>query len=1011
MRAVSLLSLIALTFLSALLWSDDAKPKAEPFPKVVNTQNPKDVPPTPEEAWKKITVPEGFNVSLFAGDPDVRQPIAMTLDDRGRLWVAECYTYTGGGRNTSWTDKQRDRIVIFEDADNDGRFDKRKVFTDNVRNLSGLTIGFGGVWALCSPNLIFIPDRNGDDVPDGPPQVKLEGWAVNGAGHNIVNGLTWGPEGWLYGRHGIMATSKVGLPGTSEKERTPLNCSIWRFHPTRKRFEVVTHGTTNPWGFDYDDHGEMFFTNNVIGHLWHVIPGAHFKRMYGEDFDPHLYELIDQHADHYHWDAGKSWTDSRSATGKHGELGGGHSHCGGMIYLGDSWPEKYRNTMFMCNTHGRRVNNDKLVRHGAGYAGKHAPDFLMANNPWFRGIDLKYGPDGGVYLSDWVDIGECHDHDGIHRTSGRVYKIVYGKPKPAQPINLSKLDNLELVKLQLHKNDWFVRHARRLLQERAAAGQDMKGVHEKLREMFATNKDVTRKLRALWALYVTGGIDQPFLRKQLEHPDDHVRVWAVRLLVDADKVDDDTITCLVERTQRDDSGLVRLYLASALQRLPIDQRAKIAAALLAHAADAKDHNLPLMLWYGVEPLIAAQPMHGVELTLQSKIPLVRRFGARRLTEEIKNRPEAVAALVKAIGSAGAADQLDVLKGMTDALHGWRKAPAPKTWELVQAKLGNSRNKEVQELVRNLSVVFGDGRALDELRAIALRSSADGEARRAALRVLIQNKPADLLPLLQKLVNDRATVAVAVEGLALFDDPKTPGKIISKYYSIGPDHRPAAINTLVTRTSYARALLEAVEQKKIPRADVTAFHARQIHSFNDAKLNALLSKVWGEIRSTSADKKKLIDRYHKLLSKKHLEGADLSNGRLLFNQACSACHRLYGEGKQVAPDLTGSNRDNLDYLLINIIDPNAVVAVDFKMSVVALKDGRLLNGVVLRKTDQTLSLQTQKEVVTVPAGDVDAINITPASLMPEGLLQTLKEEQVRDLVAYLMSKQQAPLPKK
>ncbi|GIW80576.1 MAG: hypothetical protein KatS3mg105_2383 [Gemmatales bacterium] len=188
--------------------------------------------------------------------------------------------------------------------------------------------------------------RTATTSPDGEPEIILDGWAVKGVGHNIVNGLTWGPDGWLYGRHGIMDTSFVGPPGATSAQRKRLNCAIWRYHPRWKKFEVVTHGTTNPWGLDYDDHGQMFFTNNVIGHLWHVIPGAHYKRMYGEDLNPYVYGLIDQHADHYHWDTGQKWTDSRSAQGKHGQLGGGHSHCGGMIYLGDNWPARYRNTIF-----------------------------------------------------------------------------------------------------------------------------------------------------------------------------------------------------------------------------------------------------------------------------------------------------------------------------------------------------------------------------------------------------------------------------------------------------------------------------------------------------------------------------------------------------------------------------------------------------------------------------------------------------------------------------------------
>ena len=279
------------------------------------------------------------------------------------------------------------------------------------------------MWALCAPELLFIPDANRDDVPDGKPVVVLDGWDASAVRHNIVNGLKWGPDGWLYGRHGILATSLVGKPGASASQRVPINCGIWRYHPTREVFEAVAHGTTNAWGFDYDDHGEMFFINTVIGHLWHVVPGAHYRRMYGTDFNPHLYQLIEQTADHFHWDTGETWSDIRKGVSPTTDkAGGGHAHSGLMIYLGGNWPDRYRNTVFTVNLHGRRLNNDRLERFEAGYVGKHEPDLLQSDDPWFRGIDLIYGPDGGVYIADWTDVGECHENDGVHRTSGRIYQ-------------------------------------------------------------------------------------------------------------------------------------------------------------------------------------------------------------------------------------------------------------------------------------------------------------------------------------------------------------------------------------------------------------------------------------------------------------------------------------------------------------------------------------------------------------------------------------------------------------
>lgn len=597
---------------------------------ITDTQSPKDHTLTPAESLAKITLPTGFEATLFAGEPDVRQPISMTIDDRGRLWICESYAYTSG----KYLEANADSILIMEDTDGDGHCDSRKVFWDKGRILTSALPGFGGVYALNEGQLIFFADRNGDDKPDGPPQVLLDGFEHEKIAHNIVNGLMWGPDGWLYGRHGITATSSVGAPGTPDDQRTMLNCSIWRYHPTRHVFEVVTNGTTNPWGLDYDDYGQMFFINTVIGHLWHVIPGAHYKRMFGQDFNLYLYDLIDQHADHYHWDNSKG-LDSRNMTPLDYELGGGHSHCGAMIYLGDNWPQEYRGALFMHNTHGRRINMDTLVREGSGYVGKHGKDFMFANDDWFKGVDLTYGPDGGVFITDWHDLGECHDGDGVHRSSGRIYKIMYTASAPPKtvPVDLTKLSDAELVKLQLHRNDWYCRHARRILQERSLdASHDVNPATAALFEVLDHNPDVTRRLRALWTLYAMDEVNESHALALLDDKSEHMRAWGIKLLRDdtSQPASEKALKRFAEMAKGDPSAFIRLHLASALQRIELDQRWPIAAALVQHEEDADDPNLPLMYWYGIEPLVPANKQRALDLAVKAKIPLVRELIARRV---------------------------------------------------------------------------------------------------------------------------------------------------------------------------------------------------------------------------------------------------------------------------------------------------------------------------------------------------------------------------------------------
>jgi putative membrane-bound dehydrogenase-like protein len=410
---------------------------ASEFPAPSNSEPDQSKPMPGLEAAARLRLPPGFRATVFAAEPDVQNPIALASDARGRLWVAENYTYAEGGKKFDL--KFRDRILIFEDPDGDGRFDTRKVFTDEVQMLTGIEVGRGGVWVMCPPQLRFIPDRNGDDVPDGAPEVVLDGFTVSPElHHTFANGLRFGPDGWLYGRCGVASPGEIGMPGTPPEQRIPLRGTIWRYHPRRKVVEALSSGTTNPWGHDWNEHGELFFINTVTGHLWHDFAGAHLARLSMVERNPRAYALIDQHADHWHFDTGKDWRESRD--GKANALGGGHAHAGMMIYQGDNWPAEYRGHLFTLNFHGRRANQEILEREGSGYIGKHALDFFIAGDPWFRGMELSCGPDGGVFVADWSDTGECHEYTGVHRTSGRIYKITYGEPKRRGFDDLTKLD-------------------------------------------------------------------------------------------------------------------------------------------------------------------------------------------------------------------------------------------------------------------------------------------------------------------------------------------------------------------------------------------------------------------------------------------------------------------------------------------------------------------------------------------------------------------------------------------
>ncbi|MCA9177134.1 MAG: c-type cytochrome, partial [Planctomycetales bacterium] len=646
------------------------------------------------------------------------------------------------------------------------------------------------------------------------------------------------------------------------------------------------------------------------------------------------------------------------------------------------------------------------------------------------GVDLKCGPDGDVYVSDWTDLGECHDRDGVHRTSGRIYKICYGQPSPRPALldrPLRSRTDLELVELQLHANDWFVRRARRLLQERAASGQDLSDARLELRDMLSSHPDVTRRLRALWALHVTGGCGERELLALLDDAEETVRSWAVRLLVESPP-SDQVAGELARLAAREHSGLVRLHLASALQRIGARSQSSAAAegevssaagaearwplalALAKHAEDAEDRMQPLMIWYGIEPVVQSHAELAIGLAAKTPIRLLRRHIARRLVGQLDNgggqgRDGAINLLLHTASGLDVEFRHDVLQGLSDGLRGWRKAPMPRAWTAFRASLPD--DPKLARLASELAVVFGDGREMKALREAIRDGARETSERRAALRVLLESRPADLVDDLLKLLADRSMNDLAVAGLAQYDDPRAAKQILNRYRLLRPDGRTQAISTLSSRKSFAVELLRAVEAKQVPREDITASQARQLAALEDEEVSQLLAQVWGAVRTTPAEKLRRLDALKQAMTAERLGHGDHARGHQLFKQHCASCHRLFGEGQSIAPDLTGGNRGNLDYLLQNIVDPAAEVPSVYRMSVLRLDDGRVVSGVVVRDSGPVLVVQTAKERLNLPVNEVVERKFSELSLMPDNLLELISEDELVNLLAYVQRRTALP----
>ncbi len=999
------------------------------FVRAADTAPPADVVPhaglSAQDAVKFATLPPGFKLHVFAAEPDVKQPIAFCEDHRGRLWVAEGYTYP----QRAPEGKGKDRILVFEDTDGDHKFDRRTVFMEGLNLVSGLEYGFGGVWVGAAPYLMFIPIADGDaPKPAGPPQILLDGWDFKADTHETLNTFTWGPDGWLYGNHGVFCPSHVGKPGAKESERQWMDAGVWRYHPTQHRFEVFAEGTSNPWGIDFDEHGQLWEEACVIPHLWHMIQGGRYERQGGEHFSinrdetarnesrrekgsrkplfPYTYDDIKTVADHFHYAGGQG---PHAANGRSDAAGGGHAHAGLMCYLGESWPAEYRSQLFIGNIHGQRLNVDIPERSGSGYVGRHGQDFLNFQDSWSQTLNQRYDQNGSVFIIDWYDKNQCHNprEDGHDRSNGRIYKIVYND-QPWTPVDLQKKSDEELAQLVPSKNEWMSRHARRVLQERAKERGLEAAARDALLKMARENPGTPGKLRALWALHVSGALSNELALELLGNADEYVRAWAIQLSAEDRKLSGDALGKLVALAKNDASPVVRLYVAAALQRLAPEDRWDAYAALLQHSEDAADHNLPLMAWYAGEALAATQPAKALPLAVEAKLPKVLNFTTRRIAS--LGTTEAHALIAATLASVDdAARQLEMLSGLSAALAGQRNVSAPRGWGEVETKLAASPNVAVRTLAQTLSLTFGSQTALAALRKTLADTSAEAPARRASLDALVGVKDSELPPLLRELLRDAALRGPSLRALATYNDPLTPDAILAAYGSLDAAQKRDALNTLVSRPAFAKPLLAAIASEKISAKDLTADVVRQLRGMKDADVQQQLTRAYGTFRETSADKKAEMEKYRAIYRAGYSQPGEAGRGRVIFNRTCAQCHTLFDSGGKVGPDITGANRSDVNYLLENILDPNAVIPNEYRVSNVETKDGRSLTGIIKKQDDKSLTIATANETVVLPRNEIETQQQSELSMMPEGLLAALSDQEFRDLIYYLTRPGQVPLP--
>ncbi len=962
----------------------------------------------PERTVAKMHVPEGFKVELIAAEPDLHQPVAFAWDERGRIWIVEAYSYPAKRPPGEGLDK----VIILSDEDGDGKFETRKVFAEKLNLVSGIEIGHGGVWVGAAPELLFIPDRNHDDKPDGPPEVLLDGFGYQDT-HETLNSFLWGPDGWLYGIQGVFNTARIGKPGVPKEQRPELRAGVFRYHPVRHEFEIYAHGGSNPWGLDYDEHGQLFMTHCRSywgkGPTTHVLQGGQFWNQVNGNYAPFIianapkefpgfrnYLLSSARYDHGAGGAGVRGSDA---------IYGGHSHVGTMIYLGDNWPDEYRGHLFTHNLGGHQINQQINKPLGSGYDTVHeGHDMLFCTDPKYVAVDLQYGPDGAVYFIDWYDMQHCHNPnvERWDRSNGRIYRMQWQATYKPVKVDLAAKSAVELVELQTHKNQWYARTARRLLHERA---QGKGGISTadvaRIREMVTNSPDVAVRLNALWALHLVNDLIENRLIVPLNDRDEFVRAWTVQLAAEQGAISPGLAAKYVSMAKNDPSPVVRRYLASAVQRLPQETASQLIEALAQHGEDKDDRNIPYLLSHSM----AAQWSKNRSTSLDKAFAVAQQTKLPQLADWIHwfaatQEGEALNRVVTSLNGLDGEALHRRLAGLWLAMEPRANVPMPAAWKTLAPELYSSPQLEVQRLAEKLAAAFGDATAFPRLRETLANTRADKAARQHAFAVLNRAQDRSSLPVFVKLLDDNSFRAPAINLLARFDDTEISAALLKRLTNFATADRTTALEALTGRPSYALALLDAMAAGQIPRDQLTAFHITRLLNLKNAEVEKRVTAAWGRIQKSSAEKQAQIAKLEKVYREAPLWAFSANAGRQHFQKLCMQCHRLGAEGTQLGPELTGAGKHGARYFLENVIDPNAVIGTDFQVTSLETKDGETLSGLMVNETGSAITLRMTTGETVVPKSDIASRRLGEQSLMPEGLLESLTEREQIELLKFL-----------
>jgi putative heme-binding domain-containing protein len=937
---------------------------------------PPNQPHYPAAALRRMTVPDGFSVELVASEPEIVNPIAMTFDDRGRIWVTESVEYPRKSAGPG-----RDRVKILEGCDANGSATKVTVFAEGLNIPTGVAVGYGGVWVMNAPDLLFLREKDGKEISR---EVVVTGFGRTDT-HELPNSLTWGPDGWLYGLNGVFNHCQVQSNGKT----FDFTCALWRIHPRSREFQVVCQGTSNPWGLAWDAEGSAFVSacHWATDHVFHFVETGYYTRQAGA-YPPFTLKI------------GSITNHSHQKT----------AYCGLCYFDSDAYPERYRRRLYMGNIHGGCINVDVLRRDGSTYISDGEPDFLTANDAWFMPVSQKVGPDGCLYVLDWYDRYHCsqdaaRDPAGVDRTRGRLYRVRYRNTPRAPSYDLAAESDERLVERLSSPNIYFRESAQRLLTER-----NTKAVRNRLQSLVLDNNaSRTSRLHGLWAIIGGGTVDPEFHLRVLAHSDPTFRAWGVRAAGNSHSVSP-AVLVSVSALASDPSPDVQLQVAIAARKIDGLDALPFFMDVLSHCG--QDRLIPLIVWPNLHPLLEEQSERFTRLATginRSSAPSLLKLLPRAIERILASRQantdvvapllnllmdgdpefarEALHVVATKTRSLSAADQVDLRRRLqpllAKLLAGQPDRPLYLSGQLLAAQL-NVGGVDAAAVRR----LFTDPKQPDAVRLQALETLVafrDPEYVEAVAQVLSNGSPAFL--------------ARVFDGLGHSDNPKLADVVLRHYPKLAPEVQPLAIELLMQRLPWTRKLLDAVLENRLPRGVLNANHLRRILDANDREAVWAVEKAFGTVRKErNPERDKVVAEMGQYLRQ---HPGDPKAGATAFKKLCAQCHTIYGEGAAVGPDLTNSGRASFDQLLSNVFDPSLVIGPGYQATTVVTKDGRSLTGLIAEDNAQQVVLKLpgggQK---TIARGDVESVTVSNLSMMPEGIENVFDRSELADLFAFL-----------